>query len=239
MKNFRRMEKESDILQRNLQLISENAELKLKLEEYEWQYDEIHKQEQEIKSLHENTRKLKHDMRNHMMVIASLLNEGDIEAAKDYTSAIMDRLDAVQSYIETGNTFMNAIINEKFTYARNHNIDIKAEINKVVFGGMKSIDFSAVLTNLLDNAIEASEKEEIQELHVRVFQKRGYDAISIRNRISTSVLSNNPQLSSRKEEKAHHGFGVKQVKSIVASYNGLCDFYEEDSFFCVNIFIPQ
>ena len=53
------------------------------------------------------------------------------------------------------------------------------------------------------------------------------------------MLEGNPELVTTKQEKAIHGLGVLQVKEIVDKNGGMYDFYEEDGYFCVNIFIPQ
>ena len=239
MKN-KREQKESDVLrQQNLELFAENQELRVQLEHYKWQLEQTEKQEQEIRLLHSRVRKLKHDMRNHILVIASYLNGGEYPEARAYTSEILDRLSAVQSYVETGNSLLNHILNEKLEVARKNGIDVKAEIGQVSFARLQSIDFSAIFNNLLDNAIEACKKEQTGEMVVKVYRKKGYDALSVRNRITESVLEGNPELVSTKQEKAIHGLGVLQVKEIVDKNGGMYDFYEEDGYFCVNIFIPQ
>ena len=239
MKN-KREQKESDVLrQQNLELFAENQELRVQLEHYKWQLEQTEKQEQEIRLLHSRVRKLKHDMRNHILVIASYLNGGEYPEARAYTSEILDRLSAVQSYVETGNSLLNHILNEKLEVARKNGIDVKAEIGQVSFARLQSIDFSAIFNNLLDNAIEACKKEQTGEIVVKVYRKKGYDALSVRNRITESVLEGNPELVTTKQEKAIHGLGVSQVKEIVDKNGGMYDFYEEDGYFCVNIFIPQ
>lgn len=222
-----------------LALKAENEELKYELERYKWQMEQIEKQEQEIRELHQNTRRLKHDMRNHLMVIASYINNGEYEEVKTYTSDILDRLNTVQSYVETGNQVLNHILNEKLNAARRAGIDVKAQVEKVEFAKMKGIDFAAVFGNVLDNAIEASVKEEKKEISIKIFTKKGYDAISVKNKIVESVLENNPDLNSTKAEAEAHGYGLKQVRETVEAYEGMVDFFEEEGFFCVNIFIPK
>lgn len=230
------------VREERLALYAENEELKLRLEQCTWQMDEIEKQEQEIRALHKNVRKLKHDMRNHLMVIASYLNHGEYENAREYVSDVIDRLGSTSVYVETKNALLDHIINEKLSLAREKGIEVSAEIDHVLFEKMKGIDFSAVLNNLLDNAIEASGREAEKELRVKVFRKKGYDAISVKNRISRSVLKENPDLRSARAgsgEDAAHGFGVAQIRETVDRYQGMYDFYEEDGFFCANVFIPQ
>ena len=236
----KREQKESDVLkEQNLELFAENQELRVQLEHYKWQLEQTEKQEQEIRLLHSRVRKLKHDMRNHIMVIASYLNGGEYTEARAYTSEILDRLSAVQSYVETGNSLLNHILNDKLEVARKNGIDVKAQIDRVSFARLKSIDFSAIFNNLLDNAIEACKKEQTREMSVKVYRKKGYDALSVRNRITESVLTGNPKLVTTKQERDIHGLGILQVKEIVDKNGGMYDFYEDDGFFCVNVFIPQ
>ncbi len=222
-----------------LALLAEKSELEYRLSKQSAEIMHASLQEEEIRTLHQNVRKLKHDMKNHMMVLASYLNCNDIEAAKAYTSEILDKLNAMHSYIETGNSLLNHILNEKLERARSLGISVQAEIETLSFASMRSIDFSALLTNLLDNAIEASGKEETPELRIRIAAERGYYTIRVKNRTAASVLDTNPKLASTKQEKELHGLGIPQIKEIVDSYNGMYDFYEEDGFFCAGVFIPQ
>ena len=236
-----------DLEKRLLELSAQNKDLKYELDSYKWQMEEITRQEEEIRQLHQNTRKLKHDMRNHLMVMASYMNSGDYENARKYVSEILDKLNAVRSYVETGNPLLNHILNDKLEICRQEGIDVKADIGKASFETMKGIDFSAVFSNAFDNAIEAARKEERKEIVISVYEKKGYDVISVKNRISESVLEKNPELSSTKNiggggvaaDGEKHGFGVNQIKEIVESYDGMTDFYEEDGFFIVNMFIPS
>ncbi len=228
-----------ELTDRILELEAANMDLKYELDSYKWQMEEINKQEEEIRRLHQNTRKLKHDMRNHLMVMASYLNSGDPDSAKDYISEILEKLNAVSSYVETGNPLLNHILNDKLRICTDEGIDVKVQIGKADFEHMKGIDFSAVFANAVDNAIEHERKEERKEIDINVCEKKGYDVITVKNRISRSVLADNPELNSTKDDNEKHGLGVKQIKEIVSSYDGMTDFYEEDDYFIVSIFIPS
>jgi len=240
MKHYRQLEKELETQKEQyFALLAEKSELEYLLSKQTAEATHITLQEEEVRSLHQNVRKLKHDMKNHMMVLASYLNSNDYEAAKAYTSEILDKLNSMHSYIETGNSLMNHILNEKLECARSHGISVQAEIETLSFSNMRSIDFSALLTNLLDNAIESSKREPLPELRIRIAEERGYHTIRVKNKISSSVLEANPELTSTKAEKELHGLGIIQIKEIVTAYDGMYDFYEEDGYFCAAVFIPQ
>ena len=219
-------------------LLGEKAELAYELEQLKASVGQLREQDAQVRELHENVRRLKHDMKNHMMVIASYLNGEDYDKAKEYTSVILDKLNAVHSYIETGNSLLNHILNEKLNLAREQGISVKAEIENLSFAKMESLDFSALLSNILDNAIEACKKEEQPQLQVQIAGKRGYETILVKNSIRQSVLGENPALDTTKENNGNHGMGILQIKNIVEKYNGLYDFYEEENWFCVSAFIP-
>ena len=240
MKRYSQLKKELEAQEEKcLRIMSQKSELEYQLTMKSEEAAYLGKQESDTRALHQSVRQLKHDMKNHLMVIASYLNSEDYEEAKTYTSQILDKLNTMHSYIETGNSLLNHILNEKLEFARSCGIAIKAEIENISFAGMRSIDFSALLTNLLDNAIEASKNEPDGELIIHIFQERGYDAISVKNKIDKSVLEENPELHSTKEDKEKHGIGISQIKEIVAVYDGICDFYEKEGYFCSRVFIPQ
>ncbi len=237
--NGKKLQVEYDALtERYNRLLGEKAATEYELLELKANAEELARQDEEIHRLHESIRSIKHDMKNHLMVIASYLNGGDIEAAKAYTSKILDKLNTVHSYIETGNSLMNHILNVKLNSARGKGIAVKAEIENLSFAKMESIDFSALLSNMLDNAVEASENEISPEISVLISHHRSYETILVKNRISRPILASNPYLASTKSDNTAHGLGVSQIRSICEKYGGMSDFYEEDGYFCAVSFIP-
>lgn len=221
------------------ELLEENCELRLELDALKEEWGHVREQDQEIRKLHESVRRLKHDMKNHLLVIASCLNAEEYDAARSYTSGMLDKLNSIHSYVETGNSLMNHILNEKLELARSRGIAVKAEIQTLSFAKMESLDFSALLSNLLDNAIEASREVVDPRLYVEIGKSRGYEKILVRNRIAGSVLERNPRLLSAKPDGGAHGMGIPQIRGIVEKYQGLWDFYEEDGYFCACAFIPE
>lgn len=218
--------------------ISENTDMNKYLESMEEKISRQSEMAEEIKNLHERVRLLKHDMKNHMMVLMSYIENSENEKAKEYISLITDKLNRIYSYIYIGNSLMNYIINNKADKAINLGIDIKAEIETLDFKYMDSIDFSSLLNNIFDNAIEAAEKSEDKRIEINISNKNGFDLISIKNSIDKSVLKNNPEFKTTKSVTGH-GYGMKQIKGIVEKYNGALDIYEDNGLFCLNVVYPS
>lgn len=219
--------------------VAKNLDLQYEYDNLKADYTNATIQRAEIERLHENTRRLKHDMKNHIMVSVSYINNGEIEQAKNYLSDVLDNLNKTYSYIQTGNSVMNYIINSKLEKAHSNGIGFKAEIENLPFEKMGSVDFSALLSNILDNAVEASEKTTDKFIYVAILKKRAYDTILVKNKIDNSVLETNPELKSCKNNTEQHGYGIKQIKTIAEKYDGIVDIYEEDNMFCVNVMIPS
>lgn len=240
MKRFGKLKEDYKRLEKEYTAeVAKSLDLQYQYDALQAEYQNSRSQQQEIERLHENTRRLKHDMKNHIMVIAAHLNNGEIEEAKDYLSVVLDNLNRVYSYIQTGNSVLNYIINSKLEYAQQNDIQFKAEIENLPFSKMGSVDFSAVLSNSLDNAIEASMNASEKSIYISVMKKRGYDTITVKNKIDRSVLETNPDLRSTKAESDTHGYGVKQIMTITEKYNGMVDIYEDNGMFCISIMIPS
>lgn len=238
MKKLRKWKDEYESLEAKYDaLFAEKMEIEYKKLAIEKAYTHDKEQGEEILKLHESARRLKHDMKNHMMVLATYLQENQVVEAKNYLSQILDRLNCMYTYIETGNTLMSHILNAKLEEAHNKGIQVKAMIENLSFSRMNSVDFASVLTNLLDNALEGVNGTDSM-IYVEVSRKRGYEMILVKNTILESVLGLNPDLKSSKELSGTHGYGIGQIRALTDKYDGLCDFYEEESVFCACAMIP-
>lgn len=216
---------------------AENIDLEKQLSDLIKVYDKQKEMSDEIKKMQVHSRLLKHDMKNHIMVILSYIEEEKIDEAKIYTSKILDNLNKMYTYINVGNSLLNNILNNKLSKAKEMGIEIKAQIENLAFEYMDSMDFSALLNNLLDNAIDGADKSAVKQLEIVISNQKGFDSIMVKNSIDKSVLKNNPNLSSSKKEEGH-GFGIRQIKGITVKYNGMTDIYEKDGFFIINVVYP-
>ena len=220
------------------QYIAHNLELEKKLSEMEKDYQIQCQMAEEIKRIQEQIRLLKHDMKNHTMVILSYLEENRIEEAKVYAGEILNKLNRMYTYVNVGNALMNCIINHKLSEAKEQGLEIKAEIENRSFDYMDSVDFSALLNNILDNAIRAAVSSKERKLEVQIYLQNGMDIITVKNSIDESILDKNPNLVSTKEESGH-GYGMKQIKSIVEKYDGMMDVYEKNEMFIVSVMLDE
>ena len=115
------------------------------------------------------------------------------------------------------------------------------EVSSCIIGDFSNIDgfmISIILFNLLDNAIEASQKIIKRKIKVELKIKGEYFSCIIKNRIEQSVLQVNHDLKTDKADKKLHGFGIKHVEELVEKSDGLIEYFESAQYFCVHIMLP-
>lgn len=214
--------------------VSENLDMEKKLSQVQSECN-IHKEmAEEVSKVQGQLRLLKHDMKNHTMVMLSYFEDNKIEEAKAYAGEILDKLNRMYTYVNVGNSLLNHVINNKLSHAKEMGVEIKAEVENLLFDYMEAVDFTALFNNVLDNAIKGAIESQEKKLEVAVLSFKGLDTITVKNSIDSSILSDNPDLLSTKAE-AGHGFGVKQIKEITEKYKGDIDIYEKNNMFIVSI----
>ncbi|WP_295068190.1 GHKL domain-containing protein [Ruminococcus sp.] len=187
----------------------------------------------------DDMRKIRHDIKNHLQCLAALISQNNNEQAEDYINDIIEnKLDFGHYYIDTGNKVIDSVINMKLLQCKNDNITTVVHINKVDTN-IEDADMCALLSNILDNAIEACSKEtKTKEIHIDIMPRKGYANLVVKNAISDSVLERNPELKTTKENVFIHGIGMRSVSDIVKRYDGMLDFYENNNFFIADIWLP-
>ena len=223
--------------------ISKDREIELRYslleQQYRYQKENIL---QSGKSLKEMST-LRHDMKNKLLLIGQLVTNGETDRAIEMCGACRTELEAARLLVNSENFLLNAILNSKLAGAREKHIQTEIVITTSQFDDIKDVDLCSILGNLLDNAIEAVQKEPEAHRAIKILieQTGGYRSIMIKNTIGASVLKQNPQLRTTKKNKQIHGLGLLSVRRTVEKYGGEFHCYEEDGFFCcvVILEVPQ
>lgn len=120
------------------------------------QYNSIKNQVSTMAETNEKMRRIRHDMRNHMIVMEQMLDDKNYDRLKLYMQKIADIAHENEQKIDTGNIELDAILNNKINEAQNSNIKTETDIT-IPSGIIKDgYDIAVILGNILDNAIRAS-----------------------------------------------------------------------------------
>ena len=212
--------------------IEQELELHKLREQYQSIYIESTKQQ------YDSIRKIRHDSSNSFLTICELISDGKSEDAYRFAKENTEIIASLQTYVNTRNTIVNAIINSKLSYASTIGIKVSClSVND--FTGIEDTDLCSLLSNMLDNAIASCELLEDKsegELLIEInCEENSFYSFIVKNTIKESVLDKNPKLNTTKMSKDEHGFGTRIIREIAQKYEGRVDFYEEYDKFCCQI----
>ena len=180
-------------------------------------------------------KKLRHDCKEQLTTIYSLISEGNVNEALELIEQNADILLKRETYLNTNSNIVNAVINSKLTAASMLGIKVEC-ITILDFNGIEEIDLCNLLSNMLENAITACKniKTELDKyISINISSDENSYNFLVRNTIEHSILSTNPSLKTIKKDSSTHGLGTKIIQDIAIKYDGRCDYYEiEDMFYC-------
>lgn len=166
-------------------------------------------------------RSIKHDMKNHLLCIKQLCANGNYSGLDEYISDISDTLDSVDKSIHTGNEIADVIINEKIRQANELGIDF-SYCGEPVNINIKPVDVCTILSNLLDNAIEANSEVGPYNKYVELTfrQTKNFLLITVKNPTVNNIKISDNIIVTTKSDKKIHGFGIDNVRRAVKKYEG-------------------
>ncbi|MBO5630610.1 MAG: hypothetical protein J5965_16215, partial [Aeriscardovia sp.] len=97
-----------------------------------------------------------HDYINHLKVIQDLGRKGNLKAQEKYIDEQISEVSHSQDVFETGSPIVDAVINRKYLEAKEKGISFLVEADNLTDLSISSSDLVTILSNMLDNAIEAA-----------------------------------------------------------------------------------
>ena len=161
---------------------------------------------------------LRHDLLNHLLSIGAYFNNGDCRGGIEYINSIKRIVINNFDDIDTGNISFDAIINAKKTLAESKGIKFLKNIQIPENLKLDAVDVSVIFGNLLDNAIEACDKINVQEKKITISVI--YDDNSILCKISNTIMDKEKiHFKTTKVDKSSHGYGLESIKTTLEKYN--------------------
>lgn len=170
-----------------------------------------------INKLTDDLREFRHDYKNHMICLQSLLNNKQYDEALSYVKSITNQEILDSNKFFSGNQIADAILTDKNELAQKNNC-------KIIFDGSVSDEISVsnictILSNALDNSIEACSKIDSDETQIIDVKCVASELIQI-IRISNPNLDNNAVTETSKADRNNHGFGLSNIRRTVERMDG-------------------
>jgi len=185
-------------------------------------------------------RKRIHEYNNQIGCIEGMLINRNVEQALEYVEKISGGLKKEGNAIDTNNVIINAIINSKYKEALDKNIVMVIKVNDLSKCVIADEDIVIILSNLLNNAIEACEKVmEKRIIWLKFVNEENMMIISVKNTVIEDVEIIDDVLITTKTNTIEHGLGVKNIKESVEKYKGSYSLQAQDRYFFFSIIIPR
>lgn len=222
------------IFNKIVNVMTENARQKILIRQNEYYEKQIEADRNYIN----HTRKIKHDMKNHMYAIKNMAKNNMSKDIITYTNDILGKIEGEKVYINTGNYLIDGILNVKFEEIKNQGIDFKYDVKMPEGIKLPEFEVITILGNLLDNAIEGvGSIKDNRYIEVFISYKDSNLLIKIVNTFDGLVIKDNKGFVSRKGEKAYHGIGLENVREQVEKNNGYMNIDTGNCMFAVDLFI--
>lgn len=215
-------------------------ESKMQLQMMEIRNDLLEDKYRSIHEIYSNNAKLYHDMNNHFQILYQLLEAEKLKDAKEYLSKIGEPMTLLSKNVWTGNEILDVIINNKIDEMKKRKIAYKVNVELFTMCGIEIHDLSMILYNLMDNAIETTERMESEKKICLTIQcVKQFLALKVTNPCEKSFTFLGTYPKTTKKDKEIHGWGLKSVSDIVKRYDGSMNCANKDGMFEVMILIPM
>ena len=181
----------------------------------------------EMEGQHDRYMELCQYFYDHVKKIEQL---GDSGKAKEYVRDIRTRMDSMEQVSFCNNLALDALLHIKSVEAHKLGIKTVYEICDCEYTGISDFDMCTVVSNLLDNGIEAASRTDDKYIRFKINKKINKLVISMIN----SSPRPDPQLKTTKSDSENHGLGLKSIEAAATANGGSCTFkYENNEFVSV------
>ena len=210
------------------EIINQEAEKTYVLVAQNKQYGMTKEHNKQVVDMYDRMREWRHDYNHHMQLVVGMLEKTDynknVPEAITYIKELDNKIKSISIEIITGNVIVDAIISVKATLSSIHDVEFKHSILLTDdISAVDDTDLCSILSNLLDNAIEACCKlNDNRYIHIEMLTFKNQLSIKITNSANGDYKIEKGVFKTTKKGDLH-GIGMGHVKSIVERYDGIFD----------------
>lgn len=180
---------------------------------------------------------MRHDLKHNFRIIYLMLQEGKVEEAKNYIGKEEKLLGSTSIKDYCSQPLINAALSvyisraEKLGIKINHKINLPSEIS------IDEGDFALLVSNLLENAINASSRQKNssqRQISIAIQTVNGQCVLKIENFIDEEVIFDEKNYPRTSQEG--HGLGMASIKLFSEKYNAYTDFEQSGGIFKVTMY---
>lgn len=194
-------------------------------------------QYQNLKERMDETRRARHDLRQHMTVLQSLCEADEYDQLKAYLQDYLSQTSTEHPVVYCDNLTLNALLVYYAQIAAKRKIDFSIKVSMPKEIPLQNTDLCVLLGNLIENACDGCmalpESKRLIRLNI-LMPNHGSVVFTLDNTFGGQPpQKNHGQFLSSKHEG--YGIGLDSVLNIVNRYNGVLKTSTEGEMFCVSV----
>ncbi|MEG0853245.1 MAG: GHKL domain-containing protein [Angelakisella sp.] len=181
---------------------------------------------------------IRHDIKNHMQCVITMMEQGEYTDAERYLRQIYDSAVKTESPIHCGNKVIDIVLNHSISNMRR--MGVTYEVNVLVppsLPPIDSLDLCTIFGNLLDNAVEACSRMDAaqteRKITINAKVHKGYLFVNISNTFNGEIRMQNDIYQTVKTGVRFSGIGLSNVRRVVEKYSGEMSIHHEGNLFTV------
>lgn len=185
----------------------------------------------------EETRALRHDLKNHILALRQLATESGDSPVLKYLDSMEESAQAALRRFSTGSALLDGLLSQKAKDAQDAEVSFEADLSAPILKKMNEADLCSLFGNLLDNAIEATRQQadkRLRYVHVSMRRFANQLTIFIENGFSGEIHRRDG-LPTTTKSGSTHGYGLRNVRSIARKYGGEVTFEHARTEFTVTV----
>ena len=206
--------------------VAANRELKHRIELMEQQNELTHQYYEEMEKNYNRSRKIIHDIRNHLHALEQSAKMEDSRYFED----VHGMLNSLGLKFYSENKMLNIILNDKLKKLSPEQLE--CSLGGVSLDFVSDMDMTTIFANLLDNAVEAREGNPSFWVKIRGEQIQDFTVIKIWN---PALKTYEPGQSGK---TGHEGIGLSNVRQAMGRYHGELKIECKDNIFSVTLVFP-
>lgn len=192
---------------------------------------------EQYRSENQSIRILRHDLRGHLQMLQSLQESNQTRKAELYLDSLQMETDTIKGLEFTGNQAADIVLANYRIKTQEAGIPFVCEGTFPWLDCLTPMEVCSLLSNLLDNAYDASLAETEPDISVKGGMQEHFWTLLVSNRAEKECKIRDNRMVSTKG--GNHGMGLGIVGQIVEKYEGICSFSWEDGYFFCRILIPR
>ena len=186
-----------------------------------------------LKQRERETKKFRHDLKNHMYLLTNMYTQGNLEEFHTYLEQINQKIGSFGNPISVNNEIADAIFNKFYYEGKEQGILFHIQGHFPAVCNIQAYDLCTILSNLLSNAMYAQAECEGGTIDVSIRYTDQQITLKIENHYLHEPLQPKGMFQTQKPDKANHGFGLENVKECVEKNHGQITIETENNRFKV------